>query len=141
MELKRLGLLEKERFLTKRLFEKVSENMHYEIFKFLNPKEILEARAIKLGGYQLASNSNLRPRIKNFLDNFNVTFSPISTHTDIIRRFKLLFSQTNRKSLGFSSKLQNEGIIKLSEIMEAIPELEEIHLSKINIYIFIIYIY
>ena len=34
--------LRRERFLTNRIFQRISENMHYEIFKYLAANELLE---------------------------------------------------------------------------------------------------
>ena len=63
---KRLWKLKNEKFLTRELFVGMSENMHYEIFKYMNGGELLEIRRINLGGYQLTSTKLLRSRIKNY---------------------------------------------------------------------------
>ena len=60
----RLNQLKVEKFLTMKTFKELSENMHYETFKYLNCKDLLGIRSTNLGGYQLTSNILLRSRIK-----------------------------------------------------------------------------
>ena len=62
----RMNILPDTRFLTNRIFGRLCENLHYEIFKCLNYVELLEIRCLKLGGYELTSNITLRSRIKNY---------------------------------------------------------------------------
>ena len=63
----RLENLKEEKYLTMRVFVGVSENMHYEIFKYLSWIDLLQIKATKLGGYQLISNKILRSRIKSYI--------------------------------------------------------------------------
>ena len=59
----RLSLLKEDRFLTHRILVRISENMHYEIFKYLNFQDLLEIRGLGLGGFQLTNNNILNSRI------------------------------------------------------------------------------
>ena len=96
-----LQQLKETRFLTHRLFGEISENMSYEIFKFQNSTDLLQIRALNLGGYQLISNPYLRARIKNYLKG-----KPFPTLTGLlydIGRSNLLFEQTNSHMLNLSN--------------------------------------
>ena len=93
----RLAKLKESKFLTKRVFQRISENMSYEIFKYINSQDLLEIRVLNLGGYQLISNPYLRSRIKNYLKD-----KPYTSFTDFVNnneRINLLFEQTNLQTL------------------------------------------
>ena len=64
MEIGRMTLMKK--YLTERVFGRISENMHYEVFKYLEAVDLLQIRSLNLGGFLLTSNPYLRPRIKNY---------------------------------------------------------------------------
>ena len=68
--------LQRETFLTNRIFQRISENMHYIIFKYMAAKELLEIKLTNIGGYQLTSNQLLRSRIRNYFNKiyFNLKF-------------------------------------------------------------------
>ena len=78
----RLSQLKREKFLTKRIFQKISENMHYEIFKFENSRDLIRVRAISLGGFQLTTNKLLRSRIGNYLEKLQFNMNEC-IHPDI----------------------------------------------------------
>ena len=140
----RLNALKEEKFLTKRIFERLSENMHYEIFKFLNRKELLELRATNLGGFQLTSNKILRSRIRNYfhkLQPYMIEKNKIYTsNLELCHRLiELLFEQTGRKVLDFDEiGCKDEWINTdiLTSIMKLHPDIEGINLGK-YIYIYI----
>ena len=99
----RLEILKSQRFLTERIFRKISENMHYEIFKYLNSKELLQIRSTKLGGFQLVSNKILRSRIKNYFDKL---YFRLYDQEDLNiekedQRAKLIFEQSGCQVLDF----------------------------------------
>ena len=130
--------LKSEKYLTKRIFSGISENMHYEIFKYLDSHNLLEIRALKLGGYQLISNKTLRSRIKNYFKYIPFKLSedlPISLK---IKGINLIFEQMGREKLIYEGVgLEMDEINKLSEILEFTPELKKLNLG-IYIYIYII---
>ena len=135
----RLNVLKEEKFLTQRVLTRISENMHYEVFKFLNCKELLELRATNLGGFQLTSNKILRSRIGNYflkiqpnLIEENNTYYP---NYDLChKRVELVFEQTGRKLLNFDEiQSSNKELITtkiLIYIMKLHPDLEGINLGK-----------
>ena len=108
--------------MSNRIFERVSENMHYEIFKFLNSKDLLEIRATKLGGYQLTSNLVLRSRIKNYLSKISLKY-----YAATIQKNDLIYEQTRQLSLVFDSSIHNDG---LKYIFEHNPQITEINFGK-----------
>ena len=65
-ESNRFTFLKKDIHLSKRVFQRISENMHYEIFKNLDCIDLLSLRGTSLGGYMLTSNNLLRTRIQNY---------------------------------------------------------------------------
>ena len=94
--------LKQHKFLTNRIFQNISENMHYEIFKNLNDSELLQIRELNRAGYQLTSNRLLRSRIGfsylipkiNFVEDMDVE--------DNVAKIKLLFEQSENEILDFS---------------------------------------
>ena len=96
----RLVYHKEERFLTNRIFGRISENMHYEIFKYLDSRDLLEVRITKLGGFQLTSNKLLRSRITNYLD-----IKPIlhlnADHAENIRNLRVFFEQIGQNKIVF----------------------------------------
>ena len=97
---KRLAILQKSQFLTKRIMERISENMHYETFKYLNSVDLVEIRGMKLGGYQLVSNKLLRSRIYNYFTWLTLDLDDYeSWNLDTrARRTSLVLEQTQNKS-------------------------------------------
>ena len=70
----RLEELKTHKYLSKKCIPRISENMHYEIFKYLDAIDLLQIRSTNLGGYQLCSNTMLRSRIYNYLPEFKPIF-------------------------------------------------------------------
>ena len=100
--------------------------MHYEIFKFLNSKDLLEIRATKLGGYQLTSNLVLRSRIKNYLSKISLKY-----HAATILKNDLIYEQTKQLSLDFfDSSIHNDELKRLAYIFEHNPQITEIYFGK-----------
>ena len=130
----RLEELRKEKFLTIRVFHKISENMHYEIFKNLGPKELLELRTTSLGGYQLISNKIMRSRIGNYLRCLRYAVDDnIENNTS---KINLVFEQSGKNTLDFGEiKIGIKGIYNFLEAVKFRSEtlIQEIDLS--NIYI------
>ena len=63
----RLESLKQDIYLSKRFFPRISENMHYEIFKYIDSRDLVEIRGARMGGYQLTSNRQIRSNIGNYL--------------------------------------------------------------------------
>ena len=134
----RLDLLQQEKFLTKRIFENISENMHYEIFKYLTSNDLLEVRFTKLGGYQLITNKTLRPRIKNYFENIKYVIDENMEQFELNeenKKINLIFEQTGKEILEIY--INNQDIHYLSQIFEANPHIKGITSSKISLYIYI----
>ena len=115
--------LKKSQYLTKRIFHKISENMHYEIFKYIDNKELLVIRSLKLGGYQLTSNKLLRSRIKNYFPQTNIRITIDTTIIDkAIQRLKHLFEQTNNNFIHFheSKTLKFDNLSKIFKVLNYI---------------------
>ena len=62
----RIKSLKSSKYLNIRIFKRLSENMHYEVLKYISAKELIQIRGCTLGGFQLTSNSLLRSRITNY---------------------------------------------------------------------------
>ena len=123
---KRLKQLKDQQFLTKRIFGRISENLHYEIFKFLNAEELLEIRGINLGGFQLTSNPLLRSRIKNYL--IGLKYNILSTNK--INDIQNLFVQQGDNRLSFEGIiLYNKQISKLNKMMKNTLQINELNLK------------
>ena len=127
----RLLNLRKERFLTKRIFQRISENMHYEIFKYMDESELLEIKLMNIGGYQLTSNQLLRSRIGNY---FNKIYFNLKESSDVksnTRKIQLIIEQTGILVLEFENmKLREKEIIMFTQILKNIPQVQGINLSK-----------
>ena len=112
--------------------------MHYEIFKNLNFKELLNIRSLKLGGYQLTSNKILRERIKNYAINIKLDFDKSVDEKKIVRRIKLMFEQTGLYRLRINGwKFKKLNGICLLKSFQYIPETEDLILSTM----ILVYIY
>ena len=127
----RLLNLRRERFLTNRIFQRISENIHYEIFKYLDASELLEIKLTNIGGYQLTSNQLLRSRIRNY---FNKIYFNLKESSDVksnTRKIQLIIEQTGILILEFENmKLKEKEIIMFSQILKNIPQVQGINLSK-----------
>ena len=124
----RLNRLKLTKYQTQRIFERITENMSYEIFKYMNGENLLEIRATNLGGFQLTSNILLRSRIQNYLQ--ISPFTSVDNSLFRTRKYNLIFEQTGERKLGFKS-IQDEGVIKLAENLKYIPYLHALDLSTI----------
>ena len=135
---KRLEELKYKKFLTKRILTRISENMHYEIFKYLDGKDLLEVRAITLGGYQLTTNKILRSRIGNYLESkIYLTKKDIEEN---INRIKLIFQfqKTSNYSLNLGgTQIGNQGLVILTKVLKS---MHDIYISQLYtcIYIYIL---
>ena len=95
--------------------------MHYEIFKYINSKDLIEIRVIKQGGYELISNQILRSRIGNYLQN---THFNLSQNIKDIRMINLYCEQT----MGY---LKIDGrIIEIDDIIQFMNILDQIRVIK-----------
>ena len=63
-EYTKLEQLKHTKFLTQRVFQRISENISYEVCKYVNSQDLLQIRTVTLGGFQLVSSTTLRARIK-----------------------------------------------------------------------------
>ena len=86
MEEDRLSKLIADKFLSSRIFKRISENMHYEIFKYLNALNLVNIRGTNLGGYQLTSNNILRSRIKNYFPHLKFKCNKWQLYQGNVRR-------------------------------------------------------
>ena len=135
----RLELLKNEKFLYKRLFMRLSENMHYEVLKYLNSEELIGLRGCNLGGFQLSSNQILRKRIGNYLGNIK----PFIFHLEsqqVAQFIIALFEQVNSWKLISFEEMNIESIqlIYLSRAFKFLPGIAILKLRNIYIYIYII---
>ena len=124
----RLEQLKNTKFLSHRIFPRISENISYEIFKYMNFQELLQIRDSNLGGFQLVSNTTLRSRIKNYLKG-----KALSSLTDLFAnkgKINLLFEQKGERVLSIKS-LRNWGVKLLTENLKFIPNLQSFYLSNI----------
>ena len=123
--------LRRERFLTNRIFQRISENMHYEIFKYLAANELLEIKLTNIGGYQLTSNQLLRSRIGNYFNKIYFNLKESSNVKSNTRKIQIIIEQTGILILEFENeKLREKELTMLSQIIKNIPELQGINLSK-----------
>ena len=139
-----MNILPDTRFLTNRIFRRVCENLHYEIFKYLNYVELLEIRCLKLGGYELTSNITLRSRIKNYPHSFDYTFSNIDLEEEARnpRKIKLIFAQIGKNKLSLANIQKDHQKLKhITKILKLLPELTELNLCNIYIYIYLYLIF
>ena len=135
----RLLQIKNERYLTHRIFGRISENLHYEIMKYLNCREILEIRITKLGGFQLSSNKLLRSRIKNYFPQLKPNINYHNNIEKYYSKLQTIFEQTGRESLNLNKMNINKNILKKWEpLIKLNPELKEINLGN---YLDIVYIY
>ena len=123
----RLEQLKHTKFLSHRIFPKISENMSYEIFKYVNSQELLQIRASSLGGFQLITNTTLRARIKNYLKDKIIFLTDIYASKGNIN---LLFQQKSERVLSFTL-LEAKDAKKLAQNLKCIPNLQSLNLSNI----------
>ena len=136
-EHKRLKYLKEAKFLTQRIFRRISENMSYEIFKFLNAQDLLQIRASTLGGFQLVSNITFRAKIKNYFKEKMISSNELIANST---KVNLLLEQTNIYSsqniieylnLIFKYNFRDEGAIIISEVLKINQTLKNLNLCKI----------
>ena len=125
MEVKRLAELKNEKYLIFKVFEALSENMHYELFKYLNSQELLQIRVLKLGGYLLTSNPLLRSRIKNYFQDLSPRLS--QNYTENVHKLHCLFGQIGLNKL--SLRQRNIRNIPLKKLLSSFPEINIIDLG------------
>ena len=130
---KRLKQLSVTKFLSEKLFKRLSENMHYETLKYLNCKDLLEVRGVKLGGYQLTSNKLLRSRIKNY---FTLDYIPIeNNHKHNIKIMQLICQQAQAEAINVILKYPQmtcKSAIKFFTDFNLYPEITGIQLCNLN---------
>ena len=128
---RRLNELKESKFLTNRIFIRISENMHYEIFKHLNNLDLLQIRALSQGGLQLTSNTHLRSRIKNYFPGIRINLNMQNNLRDNLRYIKNIFEQTGIMNLDLREiPMKGERIIDLGKIIKQLLGLQGINLSK-----------
>ena len=130
----KLEKLKESNFLTKKIFKRISENMHYEVFKFLYWRDLLQIRATTLGGYQLTSNKLLRSRIKNYHPPMRIKLVRLFDS----QKINAMFEQTGNEILNFSYVYirEKEKISMFKVFLKEIPEIKGLNLGK-DIYIYI----
>ena len=139
----RLNLLKERKYLTNRVFMRISENMHYEIFKYLSSKDLLQIRSVKLGGFQLISNRLLRSRIQNYFHKIlpcelNQTIGIFDMQLNALR-IKFLFEQTGSEILNLESIGKKE-MKKWLQIIQLNSQIKGLNLGNMYLYT-CIYIY
>ena len=137
----RLDQLKEEKFLTNRMFKRISENMHYEIFKYVNSRDLLEIRGSTLGGFQLSSNKLLRSRIKNYIDKVHAKQMDNEIY-DLNRdgnRVKVIFEQSGGTILDFFAIQKNDFEYWMS-VLPQNPQIRVIRVGKIKNILYL-YIY
>ena len=95
----------------------MSENMHYEIFKYVSSTDLLQIKLTTLGGYQLTSNRLLRSRIKNYTKPRIIKFIfPRNIHSeDTSYKLQILFERTelDKLALRFGKLIDHHHLIYL----------------------------
>ena len=130
----RLNKLRLGKFLSHRIIRRLSENMHYEVFKYLPPKDLLEIRIMNLGGYELISNKILRPRIGNYFHQIQpiINTKELANIMSFDHNLKFIFQQLGREILDLDLRnLGESGAALLLPILKLNPELKEIKLGII----------
>ena len=117
----RLQSSKQNKFLTSKIFGRISENLHYEIFKYMNPVDMLTTKLLNFGGYQLASNRLFRSRLANFFTKLYLDLKEIN-HTNITS-INLIFEQTGQYVLECKGKLTNDNLIAFTDILKQMPQL------------------
>ena len=122
---RRLEVLEGVKYLDNRIFKRISENMSYEIFKYINSGDLLEIRSLTLGGYQITSSTLLRGRIKNYLK-----FKPFVNIPRLLaneRKLNITIQQGGEKN--FLKCIRFAGVKLLAENLRFTPNLRNLHLG------------
>ena len=137
----RLSLLKQAQSLITLVFPNISENLHYEIFRYSSNDDLLEIRALNIGGFMISSNGFIRKFIGNYygkvkpilaLENENITLN--------IRKMEHILEQTGNTNLYLENmSLGYTECKKCTQIIKMIPQIEGLFLgnqSFIYIYIF-----
>ena len=146
--LQRLKELKERKYLNNRFFNRVTENMHYEIFKYVNYEDLVQIRVSRLGGYQLTSNRILRSRIKNYFGYLqaDLKLGNLQDEKDLeenMKRVELIFLHTGNKNLlDFRRvKIKAHEMNELVKLFKLVPQIKGLSFRNIYIYIYYIYIY
>ena len=123
----RLKQLKHTKFLTYRVFQRISENMSYEIFKYVNSQDLLQIRASTLGGFQLLTNTTLRARIKNYLKDKIVSLTDLFANKE---KINFLLEQKGERLLSLKS-LEAKGIRNFTQNFKFISNLHSLNLGNI----------
>ena len=136
----RLEDLKKSRYLSNKLFPRISENLHYEILKYSTSTTLLEVKTTNLGGYQATSNKLLRSRIKNYSPPFKPILHLNKSTEWNITLIKCMFTQTGSTQISFKKmKIGNEEINFFANMISKSEQISGINLCS-NLYEYI-YIY
>ena len=127
---KRLEKLKTTDFLTQRVVGRMSEAMHYEIFKYLGPRDLMDVRGTKLGGYELVSNKHLRSNIKNYFPFLYIRIYKEIELDEADRKIKLIIEQTEKEVLNFEGKELKLNIYPFLRVLKYNPHIREFNLSK-----------
>ena len=131
---RRLKELKLEKYLSHRIFQRISENMHHEILKNLGNIDLLRIRETNLGGYQLTSNPLLRSRVDNYFLYSNIIIEPEEDHKfseQTVHNIETLFEQTGKEELVFTEgQMNDQKLVDFSKILRYIYELKGITISN-----------
>ena len=133
MKENRLDALKETKFLSTRIFRRLSENIHYEMFKYLDYRDLLEVRRTKLGGFQLTTNKILRARIKNYLPELKFKFIQTEKRNLIEEdfRIKIIFEQTGTQILNLEKTKMDEMEFEcLIQIIKINPQINGMKLGN-----------
>ena len=131
----RLKELKLEKFLTQRIFRRISENMHYEIFKYLNYKDLLQIRFSSLSGYQLTSNPLLRSRIKNYMKIIPDLSRSYSLEENK-RKLGCMFEQTGNNKITLKGiKWKDLHFAQFTDLLQDFPNISHLNMGN-YIYIY-----
>ena len=138
----KLSKLRESKFLSHRIFKRVSENMHYEIFKYVNPIDLLNIRGVKQGGYELTSNKLLRSRICNYLGRGMYGYHWMSLNIDshrLARIIQVIFDHTGTSLLDCrGARFGVNGLLPLINAAALLgPNVNGLSFGIIYIYIYI----
>ena len=133
-----LRKIKEQNFMIFTLFQRIPEYLQFEIFKYLDKYELLEIRAVNLGGYELASKPSLRSKIMNYFPKIRWIFSTEYADNICAQQINLIFEQIGKKELDLEGRsIENKDLFKISTMFILIPQTVELNISKFFYYIYI----
>ena len=111
----------------------MSENMHYEILRCLNWKDLIDVRLINLGGFQMVTNQVLRNKLKNYMNKCPLLINTQDNEYSNIQKIRLLFQQMGKNLLRLvgdnAEKQQFRNIIRLCNNQNTYKKIKELEIG------------